>query len=394
MPKTAPQILRENTDPRRVGAASGEGTLRILHLAGSMPNDWGGIERYVMTLARAQAELGHEVTVAGVPGSPLMRRMREEAPTVGLEFQTTQNKYDPRAVLRIAALMRSRRFDVAVSHFSPDYLVAGWAARLTGFRSLLMTRHLVIPFKKSRARAYARDYHGFIGVSQASAASLVASGFASRHVIAAPFGCAGLVPSVSVGAGWGPRTFGIFGRLVDDKGVDVAIQALRRMEEDAELHIFGRGPAEERLRALAGDLLDEPAREEDVAGREGKRRVVFHGYTDAVADVMAAVGAVILPSVWEEAFSVALLEAMSLGKPIIASRVGGVPDAIEDGTHGWLVPKNDPAALARTMDAFLRDPGSGAAMGQAAKSRWQTEFTPTSGAIRVTQAYARLMDRE
>jgi glycosyltransferase involved in cell wall biosynthesis len=391
--ETAPQSLRERTDPHRVGAASGEGTLRILHIAGSMPNDWGGIERYVLTLARAQAELEHIVTVAGVPDSPLINRVRVEAPNVLVRPQVTRSKYDLKAVMQLRELMASREYDVAVTHFSPDYLVAGWAARWSGFGGLLMTRHLVIPFKPGRARAYARQYQGFLGVSQASAESLLASGLNRRQVMAAPFGCAGLLPSNSAGIGWGPRTFGIFGRLVDDKGVHVAIDALRRMEEEAELHIFGRGPAEASLRALAGDLVDEPRKREDVSEPPRHRKVIFHGYTEGVADAMAMVGAVILPSVWEEAFSVALLEAMSLGKPIIASRVGGVPDAVTDDEHAWLVPKNDPAALARSMDAMIRIPESGAALGRAARGRWEREFTPERGAIRVTQAYRELLNR-
>lgn len=393
MAETAPNPLRERNDPGRTASASGEGTLRILHIAGSMPDDWGGIERYVLTLARAQADLGHVVTIAGVPDSPLLNRVQAEAPQVLVQPQVTRSKYDLKAVRQLRDLMASREYDVAVTHFSPDYLVAGWAARWSGFSGLLMTRHLVIPFKPGRARAYARQYKGFIGVSQASAESLLASGLIRKQVMAAPFGCAGLVPSISAGTGWGPRTFGIFGRLVDDKGVHVAIDALRRMEEEAELHIFGRGPAEASLRALAGDLVDEPRTREDVPEPSMRRKVIFHGYTEGVADVMAAVGTVILPSVWEEAFSVALLEAMSLGKPIIASRVGGVPDAVTNDEHARLVPKNDPAALARSMDAIIRIPESAAALGRAARIRWESEFTPERGAIRVTQAYRDLLSR-
>lgn len=394
MAETAPQSLHERIHPGRVGSASGEGTLRILHIAGSMPDDWGGIERYVLTLARAQSELGHVVTVAGVPDSPLVNRVRVEAPEVLVRPQITRGKYDLRAVKQLRELMASREYDVAVTHFSPDYLVAGWAAQWSGFRGLLMTRHLVIPFRPGRARAYARQYKGFVGVSRASAESMLASGIRPEQVLAAPFGCAGLVPSTSAGTGWGPRTFGVFGRLVEDKGVHIAIDALRRMEEEAELHIFGRGPAEASLRALAGDLLDEPRIREDIPEPPLRRKVIFHGYTEGVADVMATVGAVILPSVWEEAFSVALLEALSLGKPIIASRVGGVPDAITDGEHGWLVPKGDAATLARAMDALIRTPESGTALGLAAQTRWKREFTPERGAMRVTQAYIDLLSRQ
>jgi glycosyltransferase involved in cell wall biosynthesis len=66
---------------------------------------------------------------------------------------------------------------------------------------------------------------------------------------------------------------------------------------------------------------------------------------------------------------------MRAGRPIVASRVGGTPEAVKDGEHGWLVPPGDPAATAEALLNLLAEPSRARTMGAAARARWERSFT-------------------
>lgn len=85
--------------------------------------------------------------------------------------------------------------------------------------------------------------------------------------------------------------------------------------------------------------------------------------------LLAAADLCVIPSIWAEACPLSVLEAMVLGKPAIASRVGGIPGLIEDGKHGLLVPPGDEAALAAAISKLLNDRQFAQSLGQAARQR-------------------------
>jgi len=343
--------------------------MKVLHIASSMPDDWGGIERYVATLSAAQAAQGVDVEVASWPGSPLSQRL-----TVPQVPARVPRKFRWAGLPDYLRLFSSRRYDVVVPHFSPDYDVPLIAARMCGQGGVVVTRHLAVPLRRSRARSLARLADGFIGVSQAAADSLIASGISASRVAAVHGGCQPLVSNRDrdeVRREYGMEGFavGFFGRLVEEKGILTAAEALRSVPE-ARLHVFGDGP-------LMGDL-------------QAMDHIAIHGKIDNVADAMAAVDAVVLPSQWAEAFSVALLEAMSLGKPIVASVVGGVPEAVADGVEALLVPPGQSLSLASAVRSLVEDSAQARRLGAAAQEKFFAIYTPAHMARRLTWAYAAL----
>lgn len=96
-----------------------------------------------------------------------------------------------------------------------------------------------------------------------------------------------------------------------------------------------------------------------------------------------------LPSV-AEALPLSLIEAMAWGCPILATRVGGVPEALGDGTAGILVPPGDPQALASELQRLLQDATLRERLGRSARQRYQERFTHTAMARAVAELYARL----
>lgn len=144
------------------------------------------------------------------------------------------------------------------------------------------------------------------------------------------------------------RTFLFVGRLVPDKGADTAIDAiaeLARHDEFAELVIAGHGPERGKL-------------EQRVEAHGLSERVKFLGWVlpDDVPALMNACFAVVVPSRWQEPFGLVALQAAQMARPVIASRVYGLTDVVDDGVSGLLVAPDDPSALADAMRTLMRSP--------------------------------------
>jgi glycosyltransferase involved in cell wall biosynthesis len=134
------------------------------------------------------------------------------------------------------------------------------------------------------------------------------------------------------------------GRLVPQKGVYALVEAASRLRTPAADVVFvGDGPGRPRLERLIRTLGVE-------------ERVHITGFIphEQVPAVLASADLLVLPSVYEELGTV-LVEALQAGLPVVATRVGGIPEVVEDGVTGLLVPAQDPAALAEAIDRALRD---------------------------------------
>lgn len=157
---------------------------------------------------------------------------------------------------------------------------------------------------------------------------------------------------------------GFAGRLHYLKGLDLLIEAIPLVKarfSRVEFVIIGSGPEEESLKQLA--------RERGVS-----ESVRFAGYRRNAWRLMPAFDVVVLPS-REEAQSIALLEAMACGKPVVAARVGGVPEVVDDGVTGLLYPAGDVAALAAALIEVLKDASKRASMGAAGRWRVGERFS-------------------
>ena len=143
------------------------------------------------------------------------------------------------------------------------------------------------------------------------------------------------------------------GRMTTAKGIEVAYRALARVREqhgiDAKLVLVGTATAEMRGR------LDDLAAELGVTDAIDMRG---HLDTDGLAAVLAEAGALVLPTVEWDVFPLVLIEAGLARVPIVAARIGGVPEAVTDGEHALLFEPGDVAACADAIAAVLRDPAA------------------------------------
>ena len=164
--------------------------------------------------------------------------------------------------------------------------------------------------------------------------------------------------------GFAPGTplVGCVARLEPEKGHPTLLEAWRIVVErvpEARLLIVGEGSRREALEKQARDLglLGEDCVGDHCVGTRHARpgaKVVFTGRRDDVPAVTAALDVAVLPS-YREAQGITVLEAMALHRPVVASAVGGIPEMVEDGRTGLLVPPHDPDALAAAILRLLTD---------------------------------------
>jgi sugar transferase (PEP-CTERM/EpsH1 system associated) len=170
-------------------------------------------------------------------------------------------------------------------------------------------------------------------------------------------------------------------RLHPIKDQATLLRALRIVvDQDSDFHltIAGDGPSRLALDALCIEL-------------GLTRHVTLLGYRSDVPAVLAAAGQFVLPSL-SEGVSLTLLEAMATALPVVATRVGGTPEIVEDGATGWLVPAGEPGAIAEAMLRLARHPAQAARMGRAGRSRVEQRFSLVSTVSHYQDLYSGLLD--
>lgn len=173
------------------------------------------------------------------------------------------------------------------------------------------------------------------------------------------------------------------GRLVEDKGFDLAIEAMASLRERRpELSLTVAGDGDRR------HALEEMARERGLADA-----VRFVGWVDPdeVPELLATATVVLVPS-RTEAFGLVAAEAAMAGRPVVAARVGGLSGVVEDGRTGRLVDPEDPAGLARATDRLLEDPDGTRRMGREARSSALERFSWDAHLDDYERLYTTLME--
>jgi glycosyltransferase involved in cell wall biosynthesis len=206
-----------------------------------------------------------------------------------------------------------------------------------------------------------------------------------------PFGAAVEAKSaIAVKEGGDPFRVVFVGRLVERKGVHILLEALARLSggPEVELDVVGDGPERGCLSALADRLGIS-------------HRVRFHGFVAAVTlqRQLESADCLVLPAVPDrkgdvEGLGVVLLEAMSFGKPVIASGAGGITDIVEHMRTGLLVEPGDPVQLAGAIDLYRRDATLRRTLGQAGRAWVEERFSWVSILDRLVALYERVAGRQ
>jgi glycosyltransferase involved in cell wall biosynthesis len=153
------------------------------------------------------------------------------------------------------------------------------------------------------------------------------------------------------------------GQLIPEKGLEVALRAMSSLPSRIVLWIIGAGPTEQELRALTGELgLNE--------------RVRLLGLQYNVQSFMQAADVLLCPSVWGEAAGLVTLEGQACGLPVVASRIGGIPEYVAEERSGLLFEPGNPNDLARQVLRLLNEPDLFRRLSTGARAWIRKQFSP------------------
>ena len=362
-----------------VGREPGAGLKRVLYVIDLGPlAKFGSLEEVTFILARAFRERGGLlVPVFRHPLAPEVAAMYADA---GVPVEVLDlSRLTPGTLWRLARLIRRHRIEVVhwnLYHPLNPYL---WGLTLLtpGVRHW-MTDHIsrpravdgaaVPPLNAGRAkrivkRILLRRYERVLCVSRFVLASLEAQGtwrglLPFLHVINTDRFSPDVVErSQRRSATQSEKQFVLLAvaYLIREKGVDVAIRALKELPDEVVLWVVGDGEEAAPLRQLTADLsLDH--------------RVSFWGQQRNVEPFMRAADCFVCPSMWQEAAGLVVVEALACGLPVIASAVGGIPEYVEEGRSGFLFPAGASGALADHVRRLFDDGETLGVMRRAARS--------------------------
>jgi glycosyltransferase involved in cell wall biosynthesis len=348
----------------------------------------GGAEQMLLHLAEELRRRGHEVVPVGpATGCGWLAgefRVRGFEPTT---FRL-RRAIDPSCVAGLAETFRTRRVELAHSHEFTMAVYGAAAARRTGIPHLITMhggRGSAARWRRRVALRWAcRASAGVVAVSKPTRVELQRFLGSSTRIEVVANG----VPRRDGSREHLRRELGIgdtevlvvaVGNLYPVKGHEVLLRALDQVKTGPpwRLAIAGRGEELERLGAMA-----------EARGWAG--RVHLLGYRADIPDILAAADIFAMPSL-SEGLPLALIEAMFAGRAIVASNVGGIPDAVEDGREALLVPPGDATALGAALQRLLSSPTLRASLGTAAQRRAESEFTTARMADQYEDLYRSLL---
>ena len=357
--------------------------LRVIHV--DAVKGWSGGQVQALNLVRGLATRGHSVVVVCNRGAIFQARALQ----AGLDCLAVPMRHalDVRAVATLWRLAREFRPHVMHLHSSGAHAVGAVAARLARVPAVVAhkrTDYLPDPILSKWRWGSLID--AAIAVSGPAKLSLVCAGVpaASVHVIYSAVDCAAFRPiegqPQQLGLPGNTPIVGAVGALDPHKGYHVllaAASAIRGKVPDAHFVFCGKGSAEQTLRSMARSL--------------GPGVVTFLGQLKDVRPALAAMDVFVHPA-FREALGVAVLEAMAMGKAIVATATGGIPEAVEHGISGLLVPVGDAAALADAIVRLLGDEQLRRALGQAARERAKAVFSVEAMVSATERLYYSLLD--
>jgi len=322
----------------------------------------GGGERHVMDLTASLIERGHELHLAVRPGSPLIEEM-DGLPVVWHEM-SLRNAMDVISAGMLASVIREHGIDVMHAHVARDYACCGIAARMARPVRFFITRHHFNPIKSNPIYAWTiAEARNLIAVSESVQGRLLQAfpAFEDRIVIVPNWidtGECGRLDREAARARFGVTrriVVGVIGQLTQVKRQDLFIQAAahlikERLWTDADFLIIGEPGANDRK-----DDQDYANQLVELVYKLGiGNQVQFTGYIPNLSELLAAFDVVVAPSD-DEAFSLALVEAMAAGCPCVATRVGGMAEILENEITGLFAERDNLWSLVAAMSRLMTD---------------------------------------
>ncbi len=308
---------------------------------------------------------GHWVALAAPAQSQIARRAIE----AGFKVRRlrTHKALLPAEVARLAAWMRRKRVEIVNTHSSNDGWTAGLAARLAGCR-LVRSRHIEVDYPNRfwSGIAFRTLPHHVLTTSDRIAGRLIEElSIPAARVSCIPTGIdlQRFHPSRSgtvreqLGLSEGVPLIGMISVLRSWKGHATFLDAAKELLAQRSLHFV-----------IAGDGPGRAEITEKIERMPWRGHVTLLGHRPDVENVLASLDVLVLPSYAHEGIPQIILQAQAIARPVVATRIGGIPEVVRDGVTGLLIEPRDSSALAASIARLLDDAALRDRLGQAART--------------------------
>lgn len=342
---------------------------------------FGGGEVWMLRTLQALQQRGHQIWLCCRPGAEVGTRAAEIGiPVKSLSFR---GDFDPVTIFHLAWWMKREQIDVVLTNMDKELRLGGIAAKIAGVPAIIPRRGIDYPLKN---RWRYRLAYNFL------ATRIVANSFATKRALLhnAPWLDPNRIEVIYNGIDMKPflssshdhqvdrprhlrrewrvpndaPLLGFVGQLDERKGIGVLLSAfyyIHRQMPEVRLVLVGRGPLQEMI-------------ESEVHSNGWDEAVILPGFIDDIPSVMQAIDILLLPSFWE-GFGIVLIEAMAAGKPAISADCSSMPEIVDNGRTGYLVPPGDSEALASRTIELLQNTTLRKQFGRAARQRVVDLFT-------------------
>lgn len=384
-PPTARQIPQKPEWPigPRPDDQDAERAFRVCHIIGDLR--YGGAERQVVNVARHMRSAKTYVVCLGRPETgSLSSLLPESVECIWLGFRA---RYAPYHVWKLARLLRTLAIDVVHTHMFAANLYGVLAATLARVPVVVTSEHGKNPWKTRVHRWAERAVISRLAHKRICVSTDILQirrdldGVPESKLTYIPNGTE--IDTNTISPPRGRFVFGTIGRLVPAKDYRTLIKAMGLLREkgcSVELYIVGDGPERASLESEIADL--------------GLTSVIhLTGFQSDTQTWLGRFHTFVLSSI-REGQPMALLEAMAAGLPIVATRVGGIPETIASGSEGLLVEPGDPEGLARAMETLLSDEKKRNELGTNARKRCRRDFSIQAVCDRYLRVYHAVWDDE
>jgi len=356
--------------------------VKIVHVDSHLP--WRGGEQQVLYLTQCLLARGHDSVVVCPPHSALYQRAQEAGvPTEALRMR---HELDLVAAWQLVRYMRRQHVEILHMHTPHAHSIGLLASQLVPETRLVVSRRAVFAPSHTWFSRWKYTHAGvqYLAVSEAVRQVLLAHGVPAQQMQTVYSGV-DLRRFVAVQAAprlfpAGTRVIGTVGYLAASKGHRDLLQAIALLvREESCLGLV-----------IAGDGALRAALEAQAAALGLTTHVCFTGFRRDILALMQSFEIFVFTS-YLEGLGTAILDAMALGKPVVATRAGGIPEAVQDGITGLLVPPRDPQALADALRSLLHAPELGQTLGAAGRKRVEQHFTVEQMLCQTLQAYERIL---
>ncbi len=358
--------------------------LTVLHTESS--TGWGGQENRTLQESKELIKRGHRAIILCQPGSGLAKKAGETG--IPTSVVRMRNNFDPVAINFVRRLIRKENINIINTHSSKDSWIATIGARLSGRRhAIVRTRHLAIGIKKSLTYTLLPDK--IVTVSEFVRRLFIEQGIQPDKVVTIHSGIdlrefdplkTDNTLRKETGISSAAPVIVMVAILRFDKGHYYFVHAAKKVLKkfpDAKFLIVGEGPQRANIEGYINEF-----------GLNGN--VLMLGLRGDIPRILASANLYVIPSL-REGMGQSTMEAMSMGLPVIASNVGGLPELVIDNQTGILIPPKDISALAEAIIELLSDKEKSERLARCAQQSIKDNYAIEKTVDRTLNLYAELL---